>query len=1705
MLTRQRLRAKGNRLIREMSPSSTDEEEVQIREVQADVHGPVADPEEERADSLAPSAREIGIRTKTGKKGLAAKNTRGRQPERLGRIVPNFRGGRVEHLESIRDSCEDRDRLAASRKTEGSRLVSNGTQTRGKPQGRCSKQREEVDLDRIEVEDEFGISGHGCEGYDTQGHTDNPMKTRQTEGSRWKAAGSRWKAADRVQKRSRAHFVEEDFDEEIPKKAHRSLIDDLQAKMRRQDELIDLFLSERKTAPTPVHQTMKLESIPEYDPSQRKWTTRQWIHTLEQFREMFKWTETTTIYHMQARLRGTGRDWYDNLEDYQHSWEEWKALLLLNFPEPRNHAVDMERMRARVKKPDESYEKYYFDKRSLLRPCQLTPWQQVDHILEGITDKVVKASGRAGRYDTPEVLYQHCILPFSQEGIQQESGVSQKKCYKCDKVGHIARQCNKNPKADVKNNSKPSVGTDGKKSWNQSDKGSGNQNNDKKFDLKHKLKNNTNWGKEQHKNPIKQEDKRTTCFNCNGEGHRVRDCPREKVQCSKCHWYGHEAEKCPKVSIKKVNIEGRICESGYTECKVDDVLIVGFLDSGSEVTTIRRDVANELQLKIEPQQTEITGYGKVHSGYTQGIVEVKLVMGNYDTNAKIYVVSNELQEEDIVIGKDILYKADLEAFIKAGKWWFFKDNTEETDLNKRKIPLTPSESIILPPQAMRLCKLKSTTPECSTVFVEGGQRGPEIYIPRCITSPNGFLPVINITDKETTVSPKRILARAVQADLDVNTEEISLRGNNLFTLSDLQNVVGESAEEEDVKQLLDLVNEFRDCFAADLSELGISKIGSMEITLLDSEPVVYRPYRLSHSEREYVKEHIMELKKYGVVRDSQSPYSSPILLVKKKDGSLRMCCDFRRLNAKIVRQQYPLPRIDDLIDRMLDAKCFSSLDLAWGYWQIPMEPSSIDKTSFVTPDGQFEWLRQPFGLSNGGAVFQRVINAILAPLSGTGIVAYLDDIMIPSKDCSENLKKLRQIFEALRKANLTLRLEKCRFLFDKVSYLGHEIENGQVRPGIEKIKAVESFPQPKSVKEVRQFIGLASYFRKFIKDFSLLASPLTQLTKKEVEFTWQQTHQKAFETLKKKLTTRPVLAIYNPAAKTELHTDACSTGIAGILMQQQPDNTLKPVLYFSQQTTNDEKKYHSYELETLAIVRSLQRMRVYLFGKKFKVVTDCSALRYTLTKKDINPRIARWWLLIQDFEFDVEYRAGTSMRHVDALSRSAVGEVNSQDTDTIADKAINIKRMDKLDLDDWVKIAQMQDAKCRDLMDAINSQKPTSRDKEIRRDFVLKKGRLYKRTDDGLKWVVPRSARAQILQMYHDDNAHPGITKTEELVRQRFWFPKLRKYVQDYLRACLNCLYVKPKRGESCGAIHPIPKPQLPMDTIHMDHLGPFLQTTRKNTHLLVIVDAFTKYVWLWPCKSTTTKGVINFVEQLASIFGFPRRIIADRGTAFKSEQFRQYCKEHGITLILTAVSTPRAAGQVERVNAVVLDKLIAIIPDEVSWDKYLSRVTMSINNSVSESTGKTPNELLLGFRPRQSTEAPLANEIDLDRMEDTGMNLQDAFEQKRMIDRREAIKKNKEVQNKMIEKNKDRRAARKFNEEDTVLITNQNPATKTKLRFKGPYKITKVHPHDRYKVEQFDKQHRKYDAVHAPEHLKRVEIFAESSAESDVSETEDK
>lgn len=571
------------------------------------------------------------------------------------------------------------------------------------------------------------------------------------------------------------------------------------------------------------------------------------------------------------------------------------------------------------------------------------------------------------------------------------------------------------------------------------------------------------------------------------------------------------------------------------------------------------------------------------------------------------------------------------------------------------------------------------------------------------------------------------------------------------------------------------------------------------------------------------------------------------------------------------------------------------------------------------------------------------------------------------------------------------------------------------------------------------------------------------------------------------LCNEPVLAIYDVLAEHEVHTDASSLGLAGVLLQKNGDGAWHPVLYFSRHCSDIESKYHSYELEVLAVVETLERFRVYLLGKPFRVITDCAAITRVKNTKELLPRVARWLMKLLEFDCQFVHREGSRMAHVDGLSRSP----DLPPTDIEPAGFVMSVNMTE---DDWILMMQMKDDSLKNTISILRNELKSEQAKQIRMDYALHNHRLYRKTKYGLRFVIPKAIRWRIAKLCHDDIGHFGLDKILERLQQTFWFPRMRKYMKAYISACVECCYNKAKGGKPEGVMHYGELEPLPFRQIHIDHLGPFINSKRGHTHILAIVDAFTKFVVVKSVRNTKTAPVINVLNELTSYFGLPRRIISDRGTAFTSKLFEKYCDRNNIQHIKNAVRTPRANGQVERVNQTILSYLRTTTEEPRDWDMSLHVLQWSINSTKNSTTGYCPNELIFDYKPIDLIQNRIVAAVQ-DDITDENTTLSD----KRVL----AIE-NIRTERERWKKRFDGRHIRPttYQEGDLVLIQNVPQATgesrKLDPKYRGPYIIVRVLGNDRYLIEDIPDMNatsRKFCSVFSSDKIRK---WCEDSPELD-------
>lgn len=789
-----------------------------------------------------------------------------------------------------------------------------------------------------------------------------------------------------------------------------------------------------------------------------------------------------------------------------------------------------------------------------------------------------------------------------------------------------------------------------------------------------------------------------------------------------------------------------------------------------------------------------------------------------------------------------------------------------------------------------------------------------------------------------------------------------------------------------MKEVKKLIEEYCDVFAIDDSQMGRTNLVKHPINTGNADPIRQHPRRLPIAKRDDAERIIKDMHDQGIIEPSDSPWSSPVVLVKKKDGSTRFCVDYRRLNEVTKKDCYPIPRIDDTLDTLSGSRWFSTLDLKSGYWQVELDAKDKEKTAFTIGAGLWQFTVMPFGLCNAPATFERLMETILRGLSWKTCLVYLDDVIVFGRTFDEHLRNLRGVFERLRTANLKLSPKKCHIFKKEVKYLGHVVSEAGVSADPDKVKVVREWPTPTDKHQVRSFLGLCTYYRKFVLGFANIAKPLTKLTEDGRDFVWDADCQDAFGRLKQALTTAPILSYPQTSGKFILDTDASNTAIGGVLSQVQ-NGQEKVIGYFSKVLSKPERNYCVTRRELLAAVKSMEHFYKYLYGREFLLRTDHAALKWLLQFKNPEGQVARWIERLQEYNFTVEHRAGKSHNNADALSRRPCPS-DCKHCSKIEEKEFCLRTT--VMNEDWLPKTlqkdQEDDPELKLLLDwKTKGQRPrwedvsplNSRVKSYwaQWDSLILEDGLLKRsleTEEGAsarnQLVIPRSRVPEVLRKLHDETSggHFGIKKTLEKVRERFYWVNCKEDVKDWCRKCRLCASSNGPRG---GRRAPMRQYNVgsPLERVAIDIAGPFPETEDGNKYILVAMDYFTKWVEAYAIPNQEASTVADvLVKEMFSRFGVPLELHSDQGRNFESSLFQGVCELLGIKKTRTTALHPQSDGMVERMNRTVGKYLTKVVSDhQRDWDKYLHLFTMAYRSSVQESTGETPACIMFGREMR--------------------------------------------------------------------------------------------------------------------------------------------
>ena len=801
---------------------------------------------------------------------------------------------------------------------------------------------------------------------------------------------------------------------------------------------------------------------------------------------------------------------------------------------------------------------------------------------------------------------------------------------------------------------------------------------------------------------------------------------------------------------------------------------------------------------------------------------------------------------------------------------------------------------------------------------------------------------------------------AISSDACVNSTTAEQQRRSIV------NDVNPSVPQDTKQELTQLVEKYQDVFSYSEYDLGYTDIVQHEINTGEHRPFK-QPLRPQPRARLPVIDNLIdEMQSQGVIEPCQSEWTSNIVLVTKKDGSIRFCVDYRKLNSLTQKDAYPLPRIETCLDTLSGASWFSTFDLRSGFHQVKVNPRDVNKTTFTCHKGTFRFPRMPFGLCNAPATFQRLMDTVLMGLNFDICLAYLDDIIVFSHDLQSHMERLERLFQRLREANLKLKPAKCSILQKRVTFLGYTVSESGIGTDPSKIEAVRNWPTPTNLRQSRAFVGLCQYYRRFVPNFSAISAPLHALTKKNAPFIWTPQCQSAFDQLKDALTGASVLALPNDEGQFILDTDASDKAIGAVLSQIQ-NGEERPICYASQLYDKDQQNYNVTRKELLALVTHVRKFRQYLLGRSFIIRTDHAALQWLRRTPEPIGQQARWLEILEEFDFQIQHRPGRQHCNADSLSRSiATVQTDRTDWATLqkADPVIGeVYRLVQAGMPrPTPESVAASDAETKSLY-AQYDRLSMINNEILCRDFVTDKpGGTTQQI------VVPSALRKEIVDELHRglNGGHLGYRRAKATLQKRFYWPGWATDVKLAKLRCHQCARFQRPRPHKQGNLQPMLTGE-PWERIGIDVTGPHPTSSSGNVYILTVIDHFSKWVEIMPMRNQEASTVAKLlVDRVFSVHGCPLQILSDRGPNFESSLFQELCRLLAIDKIRTTSYKPSTNGNIERFHGTMHNMLAKLVAEnQRDWDQKLPTVAFAYRTSVQESTGYTPYFLMYGREAR--------------------------------------------------------------------------------------------------------------------------------------------
>ena len=967
-----------------------------------------------------------------------------------------------------------------------------------------------------------------------------------------------------------------------------------------------------------------------------------------------------------------------------------------------------------------------------------------------------------------------------------------------------------------------------------------------------------------------------------------------------------------------------------------------------------------------------------------GVVTLKIKLKGFEPINQEFKVLNSSTFSNILLGRDFMkrfgsVKLDFKKNqVKLGRKWV----RGVAARSEEKVRL--AEEVVISARSEQVVTVRCKTVEnslCDGDFVPKQLRAHRgVFVSKARVAPNinGVFQVtiLNVTEADIKMQGRTIvgsLHKAADIVCSINHES-----NKQKVFQHLEGVtIGENLTNSQQRRMNELIEKYQDVFATNPKKPKQTTTMEHRIDTGDALPVKFKQRRNPIAFEGEIEQQIDEMLQNDIIRPSCSPWNAPLLLVGKKDGSKRFVCDFRGLNDVTKKDVYPLPHIKDVIDKMEGSRYWTTLDAAAAYWSMPLSENDKEKTAFSVPRGKYEFNVTPYGLTNAGASYQRLMDCTLAGLPVTRILAYMDDIVIFNDNFEDHLKDVESVFLRLREANITLKASKCVFAAESVDFLGYHLSDKGIKPQTRLTHAIDNFQRPENRKDVRRFLGLANFYRSFIKGFGDISHPLNKLTSDNTPFVWNDDCESAFIELKRCLCSEPILAFPRLGERFVVDVDASDVAFGGVLLQIGVDNILHPVGYFSDAVQPSQKNWAPTTKEAFALILAVRHWNVYLAGQHFILNSDHNPLVHMRSQKDPRGKFSRWITELEEYNYTVNYVPGSKNVKADPLSRNK-GAGPTQPASELEEKIYSVRQslstlVAKKKFRDQLKNEQDIDPVISIVKRAVEGGEKISQGR-------LKRVQKQLRVEDGVllksgRPVVPASIRRVVLNEIHDSH-HFGVDKTYDLLKERFYWPNMHRCVESYVSVCQTCQQAKPLTKPPKAPLLPMAIPAGPTEFITID-IAYMPKDSSGYRYFLLIGDIYSKFIHAVPLRDQEALSISKSLEESwLNFHGIPFHLLSDQGSNVDGEVIHSLCEEFGIEKRRTSAYHSQGNGFAERnirnikelIRTVLLDRKLSV----TKWRSVLSELVFALNCSTSSAINCVPYKVIFGRDPVLPVDARL-------------------------------------------------------------------------------------------------------------------------------------